>query len=67
MSEAMRYLESETSLLVESGALLVCGVTVIIGGTSYKKYLRHRLHRTQRSDWGVSKRTSLLALINSNR
>ena len=35
-----RFLEYETSLLVKSAAFLVCGVTVIIAGISYEKYLR---------------------------
>lgn len=34
-----RFLEYETSLLVKSAAFLACGVTVIIAGISYEKYL----------------------------
>jgi peptidoglycan/LPS O-acetylase OafA/YrhL len=37
-----RFLEYETSLLVKSAAFLACGVTVIIAGISYEKYLRHK-------------------------
>ncbi|MGH9908432.1 MAG: hypothetical protein ACRD8U_22950, partial [Pyrinomonadaceae bacterium] len=35
-----RFLEYDTSLLVKSAAFLACGVTVIIAGISYEKYLR---------------------------
>jgi uncharacterized membrane protein len=41
-----RFLEYETSLLVKSAAFLACGVTVIIAGISYEKYLR-------RNDTGI--------------
>lgn len=37
-----RFLEYETSLLVKSAAFLACGVTVIIAGISYEKYLRRK-------------------------
>ena len=35
-----RFLEYETSLLIKSAAFLACGVTVIVAGISYEKYLR---------------------------
>jgi uncharacterized membrane protein len=37
-----RFLEYETSLLIKSAAFLACGVTVIIAGISYEKYLRRK-------------------------
>lgn len=37
-----RFLEYETSLLVKSAAFLACGVTVIIAGISYEKYLARK-------------------------
>jgi len=37
-----RFLEYETSLLVKSVAFLACGITVIIAGISYEKYLRRK-------------------------
>jgi len=37
-----RFLEYETSLLAKSVAFLACGVTVIIAGISYEKYLRRK-------------------------
>jgi uncharacterized membrane protein len=37
-----RFLEYETSLLIKSAAFVACGVTVIIAGISYEKYLRRK-------------------------
>lgn len=37
-----RFLEYETSLLVKSAAFLACGLTVIIAGISYEKYLSRK-------------------------
>jgi uncharacterized membrane protein len=37
-----RFLEYETSLLLKSAAFVACGVTVIIAGISYEKYLRRK-------------------------
>jgi uncharacterized membrane protein len=47
-----RFLEYETSLLVKSAAFLACGVTVIIAGISYEKYLRRKAAGIQGSKEG---------------
>jgi uncharacterized membrane protein len=48
-----RFLEYETSLLVKSAAFLACGVTVIIAGISYEKYLRRKAAGTEAGKEGV--------------
>ena len=47
-----RFLEYETSLLVKSAAFLACGVTVIIAGISYEKYLRRKASGSETSNGG---------------
>ena len=48
-----RFLEYETSLLIKSVAFLACGVTVIIAGISYEKYLRRKAAGIEASKEGV--------------
>jgi uncharacterized membrane protein len=48
-----RFLEYETSLLVKSAAFLACGVTVIIAGISYEKYLRRRAAGIEAKEGGA--------------
>ena len=48
-----RFLEYETSLLVKSAAFLACGVTVIIAGISYEKYLHRKLLASKPAQEGV--------------
>jgi hypothetical protein len=47
-----RFLEYETSLLLKSAAFLACGVTVIIAGISYEKYLRSKAAGIQANKGG---------------
>lgn len=47
-----RFLEYETSLLIKSAAFLACGVTVIIAGISYEKYLRGKATRIEAGEGG---------------
>jgi uncharacterized membrane protein len=42
-----RFLEYQTSLLLKSVAFLACGITVIIAGIRYEKYLRHQSSQTE--------------------
>jgi uncharacterized membrane protein len=48
-----RFLEYDTSLLVKSAAFLACGVTVIIAGISYEKYLRRNAPASKPAKEGV--------------